>query len=167
MKILIIEDASSVVEAVSLALETRWPEIQLVSSPRGEEGLDLARKQSFDAVIIDLGLPDISGYVVLKKLREFSNVPVLILTARGDQPDIIKGLEWGADDYLVKPFRQLELQARINGIIRRSGEMKKETLNWGNWVYDPATVSLTVNDQPVSLSRTEGSYTGIVDPTCG
>ncbi|MFC1860183.1 response regulator transcription factor [Chloroflexota bacterium] len=109
MKVLIIEDDPEIVEVISLAFQIRWPEVKLVSTNLGEKGVELVESESPDVVILDLGLPDISGYDVLKEIRAFSTVPILILTVRGEETDVVRGLEWGADDYMVKPFRQLEL----------------------------------------------------------
>jgi len=105
MKILIIEDDSEIVEVVSLAFQMRWPDVELIYTHLGEKGPELVESEHPDAVILDLGLPDINGFEVLKQIRGFSEVPVLILTVRGDEADIVKGLEWGADDYMIKPFR--------------------------------------------------------------
>jgi two-component system KDP operon response regulator KdpE len=119
MKILIVEDAPEIVEAVSIIIEMRWPETKVMATALGEQGIDLAVKASPDVIILDLGLPDISGFEVLKRIRLFSDIPILILTASSDESSIVKGLEWGADDYIVKPFKQLELLSRIQGAIKR------------------------------------------------
>ncbi len=119
MKALIIDDAPDIVEAIYLAFQIRWPEARLVSTHLGEQGIELLRVEAPDVVILDLGLPDISGFEVLKRMRLFSSVPIIILTVRSDESGIVQGLEWGADDYMVKPFKQLELLARINTVVRR------------------------------------------------
>lgn len=121
MKALIIEDDKSIIEAVNLALRFRWSDAELISSTTGREGIRLVRDESPDVVVLDINLPDISGFSVLKKIRESSTVPVVILTVRSEDADIMKGLEAGADDYVIKPFNILTLLARINAVLRRTG----------------------------------------------
>ncbi|MFC1953772.1 response regulator transcription factor [Chloroflexota bacterium] len=156
MKILIIEDDPEIVEVVSLAFQMRWPDVDLVSTHLGEKGPELVENEHPDAVILDLGLPDINGFDVLKQIRVFSEVPVLILTVRGDEADIVKGLEWGADDYMVKPFRQLELMSRVRALTRRSGSFDKVTpLVSGQFRFEPDTGQLTHYEKKINLTRTE------------
>jgi two-component system, OmpR family, response regulator VicR len=120
MKVLIIEDEKSIIDAVNVALEFRWPEAKLISSAAGKKGVLLAEKESPDIIILDLNLPDISGFEVLKQIREFSTTPVIILTVRSDDEDMLKGLEAGADDYVIKPFNYMTLLARIRAVLRRT-----------------------------------------------
>ncbi|MFC2022188.1 response regulator transcription factor [Chloroflexota bacterium] len=158
MKILIIEDDREIVEVVSLAFQIRWPEVKLVSTHLGERGVELVESENPDVVILDLGLPDISGFDTLKQIRLFSNVPILILTVRGDEADVVKGLEWGADDYMVKPFRQLELMSRIRALIRRASPSAEEALLvCGQLHFDSSTRQLTYGEKEISLTRTEGA----------
>jgi two-component system KDP operon response regulator KdpE len=118
MKFLIIEDDPEIVEYVSIAFQVGWPGIELISCHLGNKGLELVARGCPDLVLLDLGLPDVDGYEVLKQIRLFSSVPIIIITVRGSESDIVKGLERGADEYLVKPFGQLELIARIKTILR-------------------------------------------------
>ena len=120
MKILVIEDDSEIVETISLLLEMRWEGADLISTASGQKGIDLVRTESPDAVILDLGLPDISGFQVLEQVRAFSDVPLLILTVRGEETMKVRGLENGADDYVIKPFSPTELLARLKAITRRT-----------------------------------------------
>ena len=120
MKVLIIEDEKSIISAISVAFEFRWPEAKVVSSITGKNGIIMVRKESPDIIILDLNLPDISGFDVLKKIREFSNVPIVILTVRSDDEDMLKGLEAGADDYIIKPFNYMTLLARVKAVLRRT-----------------------------------------------
>ncbi|MFC1951131.1 response regulator transcription factor [Chloroflexota bacterium] len=120
MKLLIIEDNPEIIEAVSLCFELRWPEVNVISTDKGNTGVGLAESESPDLVILDLGLPDIDGFEVLRQIRLFSDTPVIILTVRGEELDKIKGLELGADDYVVKPFSHMELLARVKAVLRRS-----------------------------------------------
>jgi DNA-binding response OmpR family regulator len=118
-KILVIEDDRSIVQTISLAAGVRWPEAEVISTRLGEMGIEVVEREAPDIVILDLGLPDTDGFDVLRRIRLFSAVPVIILTVSGEEDDIVRGLEWGADDYLVKPFRQTELLARLRALIRR------------------------------------------------
>ncbi|HAV10718.1 MAG TPA: DNA-binding response regulator [Dehalococcoidia bacterium] len=120
MKILIIEDSPDIQEAISLCFEIHWSEAQVLTVGLGEEGIAKTGSESPDIVILDLGLPDIDGFKVLKEIRTFSDVPVIILTVRGEEIDKVRGLELGADDYIVKPFSHMELLARVKAVLRRS-----------------------------------------------
>ncbi len=129
MKVAVIEDDRSIINAVMVAFEFRWPDVQVVFAMSGLEGVELVGKESPDVLILDINLPDISGFEVLKKIREFSAVPVIILTVRNDDADVLKGLEAGADDYITKPFNYLTLLARVRAVLRRTNrsEIQVET----------------------------------------
>jgi two-component system KDP operon response regulator KdpE len=158
MKVLIVEDDHEIVEIISLAFEIRWPEAELVSTHLGEQGVEMVESENPNVVILDLGLPDISGFDVLKEVRTFSTVPILILTVRGEETDIVKGLEWGADDYMIKPFRQLELLSRIKALTRRAGTADSEApLVCGNLHFNPLTLQLFNREEEVRLTRTEAN----------
>lgn len=119
MKIVIIEDAADIVEVVSVCFEWHWQDCDVLSSAEGKHGLELVKRENPDLVILDLGLPDIDGLQVLKEIRRFSKVPVIILTARTEETNIVLGLALGADDYVTKPFSHIELMARVLCILRR------------------------------------------------
>lgn len=119
MRILIIEDSLDIIDAVAQIIELRWPEASLISTTLGETGVEMARKEQPDVIILDLGLPDVDGFQVLHKIRAFSGVPVIILTVRQEEIDKIRGLELGADDYIVKPFLPGEFLARVRAVLRR------------------------------------------------
>ena len=157
MKILVIEDDQQIVEAITLAFQIRWPEAKLISTQQGEKGIELVENEKPDIVILDLGLPDINGYDVLKQIRMFSDIPILILTARTEESDIVKGLEWGADDYMIKPFRQLELLSRIKALTRRRTTTDSEVpISVGLLNFNPSTGQLSCNNKEISLTPTEG-----------
>ena len=128
MKVLLIEDNSEIVDIVTITLQLRWAEVTLISTFLGNEGVELAKTEQPDLIMLDLGLPDIDGFQVLRQIRDFSDVPVVILTVRGEEMDKIKGLELGADDYITKPFSPGELLARMKALLRRSS-MSKTTGN--------------------------------------
>jgi two-component system response regulator VicR len=124
LKVLIIEDNAEVVEAVSLCLQLRWPEASILIAAEGHQGIEMLEANSIEIVILDINLPDIDGFQVLERIRLFSNVPVIMLTVRGREEDQTRGLEIGADDYIVKPFRPRDLVARVNAVLRRSTSHK-------------------------------------------
>ncbi len=156
-KVLIIEDDDAIVNFVRLAFEMRWHEAELFSARLGEEGLDLIESEKPDLVILDLGLPDIDGFEVLRQIRLFSSVPVVILTVSSDEADMVRGLELGADDYIVKPFRQLELLARLKAQLRRQVPPGEEApIVCGPLRLDPSTFELTYGGKHVSLTLIEG-----------
>ncbi len=123
----------------------------------GEEGIEAFKAGGFDLVILDIMMPGISGLEVLKKIRQNSNVPVVMLTARGDDVDRIIGLEFGADDYLPKPFNPRELVARIKAILRRAQPQSEEqqVLELGEIKLDTRTHRAAVSDQELKLTGTE------------
>ncbi len=159
MKALIIEDAPDIVESISLCFELRWPEVKVISTGEGSKGIALAESESPDIIILDLGLPDMDGFDVLKEIRSFSNVPIIIVTVRGDEIDRVRGLELGADDYIVKPFSHMELLARVKAVLRRAHmpELREgeESFHSSRLNIDFATRSVTVDGRPVKLTPTE------------
>lgn len=158
MKILIIEDDHSIVEAISFALQINWPDAVLLYTHLGEQGIELLQSESPDVIILDLGLPDISGFEVLKRIRLTSDVPILILTVRSDEVDIVRGLEWGADDYVIKPFRQMELLSRIKLVARRRVSFDEGApLVCGQLQLDPTTGQFFYGEREINLTPTEGS----------
>jgi len=156
MKVLMIEDDAQIVDSVAWAFRMRWPDVEFSSTDSGESGVTQARETRPDLVILDLGLPDISGFEVLKHIRLFATMPIIILTARKEEFDIVKALEAGADDYLVKPFRQMELLSRIKALLRRSASPAPEsTLSVGDLKLSPATGVLHHQNKEIPLTRTE------------
>ncbi|HEY3334686.1 MAG TPA: response regulator transcription factor [Candidatus Limnocylindrales bacterium] len=119
MRILVVDDEPDLVESVRLGFNLQWREVEVLGAHDGETALDIVEHQSPDIVLLDIGLPGRDGFDVLRELREFSDVPVVMLTARDDAMDKVKGLELGADDYVTKPFNHLELMARVRAVLRR------------------------------------------------
>ena len=156
-RVLIIEDDMEIVDSISMAFRILWPEAELIPTRLGEEGVELVETESPDTVILDLGLPDISGFEVLRQIRFFSSVPIIILTVRSEENDIIRGLEEGADDYVAKPFRQMELVARIKVQLRKQASSEEEPLVVaGTLRFDPTTSQLTYGRREISLTAIEG-----------
>jgi DNA-binding response OmpR family regulator len=127
MKVAVIEDDRGIINAVQVAFEFRWPDTRIVFAMSGQDGIDLIKEESPDVLILDINLPDISGFEVLKKVREFSTLPVIILTVRADDNDVLKGLEAGADDYITKPFNYFTLLARVKAVLRRTNRAEIQT----------------------------------------
>ncbi|QNT77146.1 response regulator transcription factor [Dehalogenimonas etheniformans] len=161
MTVVLIEDDAEIIEAITLTFKIRWPQATFLSTDSGQEGLTLIEKHNPDLVILDLGLPDTNGYNVLKEIRRFSHVPVIILTARGDETDIVRGLELGADEYIIKPFRQMELLARVKAVLRRQEAVSEELpLAVGTMTLGPSIRDLTLKGKKINLTRTEGIVLG-------
>jgi two-component system KDP operon response regulator KdpE len=118
-RILVVDDEPDVVESVRLGFTLQWREVDVLEASDGDTALDVVEQEHPDIVLLDVGLPGMDGFDVLRQIREFSDVPVLMLTARDDAMDKVKGLELGADDYVTKPFNHLELMARVKAVLRR------------------------------------------------
>lgn len=123
MKILIVDDEKLLVKGIKYNLEQDGYECEAAYD--GEEAVNMAQQTNYDLIILDLMLPVVDGLEACQKIREFSSVPIMMLTAKSDDMDKILGLEYGADDYLTKPFNVLELKARVKAILRRSAITKK------------------------------------------
>jgi DNA-binding response OmpR family regulator len=157
MKVLIIEDDIQVAEVIALAFEMRWADASIRQAKTGKAGLSLLESEKPDLVILDLGLPDQDGFEVLKSIRLFSNVPIIILTARDDDNDIIMGLERGADDYITKPFKQLELMSRSQALLRRSRMAPRSFPSYGAVRFGDSLRSLYIGLRKIILTSTESA----------
>lgn len=125
--ILVVDDEKLIVKGIKFSLEQDGMEIDAAYD--GEEALNLAKSHSYDLIVLDVMLPKLDGLSVCQQIREFSQVPIIMVTAKGEDMDKIMGLEYGADDYITKPFNILELKARIKAILRRSSiSAKKEAV---------------------------------------
>jgi DNA-binding response OmpR family regulator len=156
MKILVIEDDSDVVDFIGSAFTIGWPGTRLVTTHQGQRGIELVGEESPDAVILDLGLPDIPGIDVLKQIRSFSDIPVIITTAMGSEADIVKGLGLGADEYITKPFGQMELLAKITAVLRRQKVREvSDSVTYGPLRLDSSSTQLFYGSKSVHLTRTE------------
>lgn len=158
MKIVVIDDSEEIIDAVSLCLNLRWPQAEVLSSGEGQKGLDLVEQHSPDLVILDIGLPDTIGLEVLRSIRGFSAVPVIMLTARDQDVEIAKYLEEGADDFIVKPFSHVEFMGRVQAVIRRAnGRLRSSSkpLQAADLLMDFAAAEVYRAGTPVSLTRTE------------
>jgi DNA-binding response OmpR family regulator len=151
--ILLIEDDASVRRGLQLALARHGHDVRVAES--GEAGLDRFGEAVADIVVLDLMLPGIDGFEVCRRIRAQGDVPVIMLTARGDDFDVVSGLEAGADDYVVKPVQPTVLDARIRAVLRRSAEPADGVRVRGNLRIDTTALTLAVNDTPVALTPTE------------
>ena len=159
MRVLIIEDSAEIVEAISLCLQLRWPEVTLSIAAEGTRGIEILQSGSFDIVILDLNLPDIDGFKVLGRIRSLSDAPIIIVTVRGEEEDQAKGLEMGADDYIVKPFSPRDLVARVNAVLRRARVAKiigdQPSVVRGKLTLNLATNEVLLGDQIIKLTPSE------------
>lgn len=157
-KILVVDDERVLVKGIKFNLENEGYEV--TTGGNGEDAVELARAGEFDLIILDLMMPVIDGLQACMKIREFSNVPIIMLTARSEDTDKIIGFECGADDYITKPFNILELKARIRALLRRAGasEQREKTagrLEAGELALDSGSRSAWKNGQPVDLTVKE------------
>ena len=158
MKALIIEDDFETIEAVSLIFKLRWPEVEFLSTTKGSEAAPMVEKETPDIVVLDLGLPDVDGMEVLKEIRSFSNVPIIIVTARGDSTSQVKGLELGADDFITKPFDPGVLLARIKNVVTHSRiivDQAAAPFTAGSLVIDFANRQVSFREKSLNLTPTE------------
>ena len=159
MKVLVVDDAPEVVESVRLGFAVQWREVDVLSAGTGKEALELVEHESPDLVLLDVGLPDMDGFKVLQEIRFFSDVPVVMLTARDDTIDKVRGLELGADDYVTKPFNHLELLARIKAVLRRLDmpppKSRAPSFRSGDLEMDFNAQEVRVKGERVDLTPTE------------
>ena len=159
MKVVVIDDAPDIAEVVTLCFQLRWSGTTVVSAGDGTKGLELIEAENPDVVILDIGLPDMDGFQVLREIRRFSQVPVIMLTVKGEDTDIAKGLELGADDYIVKPFSHIELIARVQAVLRRvkglSVTSEQRPFVSGKLAVDFANNEVSLDGKPVKLTSTE------------
>lgn len=159
MKFLIVDDDKAIIEAVTIGLQFQWQDAEVHSAQDGEDGLRKFLDLSPDVSLLDVNMPVMSGFELLQRIREVSDAPVLMLTARGDEMSKVRGLELGADDYLVKPFSHLELFARIKAILRRA-ELPSPISAAPSFVSGDMAVNfdsreVTVKGEVVKLTPTE------------
>jgi two-component system KDP operon response regulator KdpE len=156
MKILIIEDDPGITEYISIAFKIGWPDASLLFTHEGKTGFELILSESPALIILDIELPDTNGFDVLKNIRTVSQVPVIIETVRDSEADIAKGLELGADDYIVKPYGQIELLARCRAVLRRAHMVTSaDQLIFGDFRMDTSSGLLFWNNKQAHLTHTE------------
>ena len=160
MKLLIIQGREEVVEEISLYLKLAYSNIEVTATAEGDKGIELVETESPDVVILDLELPDTDGFRVLKEIRAFSDVPIIVLTARKGEVDEGKSVDMGADGYITIPFNPINLMTTVKGILRRStmprfSEDHSSTFSSGNLTIDFASHEVFVSGELVKLTSTE------------
>ncbi len=155
--ILVVDDEPRIVRLVKSNLEPQ--NYKVLTAADGDQGLKMAEMHDPDLIILDIMMPSMDGWEVCRRVREFSTVPIIMLTAKGDEQDRVRGLEMGADDYLGKPFSIKELLARVRAVLRRArlpGESKREPVfACGDLTMNFAQRRVTVRGKDVKLSPTE------------
>ncbi len=154
-RILLVEDEAAIADAIVYALQTEAFEV--TRTGLGREALEFLQKEKFDVLILDVGLPDQTGFDVCRELRKFSQIPLIFLTARGSEIDRVLGLEMGADDYMVKPFSPRELVARVRVCLRRNASAEKPASSEASsrFKHDPQGQRIEYMGQALNLTRYE------------
>lgn len=157
-KVLVVDDEKMIVKGIKFSLIQDYSVVDYAYD--GEEALDMAKNNDYDIILLDIMLPKMNGLEVCQQIREFSNVPIIMLTAKGDDMDKIMGLEYGADDYITKPFNILEVKARMKAILRRNNKPEKEqaksnVLNIGDMRIDCDSRSLFIRGKEIYLTAKE------------
>jgi two-component system, OmpR family, catabolic regulation response regulator CreB len=152
-RILLVEDEAAIADAIVYALQTEAFEV--TRTGLGREALHLLQSEKFDVLILDVGLPDQTGFDVCRELRKFSQIPLIFLTARGGEIDRVLGLEMGADDYMVKPFSPRELVARVRVCLRRNAVVEKAVITHSKFNHDQQGQRIEYCNQALSLTRYE------------
>ena len=156
VKVLIIDDDPDILDVVSLCFEINFDGCTVIATPDGRSGLEAALNDSPDLVVLDLGLPDIDGLEICETVRGKSDVPIVMLTARDRETDVVRGLNAGADDYVTKPFSQMHLMARVRAVLRRTSPNEKETVfESGDLRVDFDRREVKSGDRLVRLTPTE------------
>ena len=156
-KVLVVDDEKLIVKGIRFSLEQDDMEVDCAYD--GEEALEMAKRKEYDMILLDVMLPKIGGYEVCLQIREFSDVPIIMLTAKGEDMDKILGLEYGADDYVTKPFNILELKARMKAIMRRTSkkeaEDRRKILVKGDLQIDCESRRVFVGEREINLTAKE------------
>ena len=157
-KVLVVDDEKLIVKGIRFSLLQDGMEVDCAYD--GEEALNMAKANSYDMILLDVMLPKMDGFEVCQAIREFSDVPIVMLTAKGDDMDKILGLEYGADDYITKPFNFLEVRARIKAIMRRTSperapQVQSSVIEKGDIKLDCDSRRLFINDNEINLTARE------------
>lgn len=157
-KVLVVDDEKLIVKGIRFSLLQDGMEVDCAYD--GEEAFNMAKANSYDMILLDVMLPKMDGFEVCQVIREFSDVPIVMLTAKGDDMDKILGLEYGADDYITKPFNILEVKARIKAIMRRTSperapQVQSSVIEKGDIKLDCDSRRLFINDNEINLTARE------------
>lgn len=151
--VLIIEDEENIARFMELELKYEGYEVSI--SYDGRNGLETIKNNSYDIIILDIMLPKLNGFEICKKVREFSNIPIIMVTAKSDVSDVVTGLDIGADDYLTKPFNMEELMARIRRLMKNTQQENTKIYKTGNLILNNGTREVFKENQKINLSKTE------------
>jgi DNA-binding response OmpR family regulator len=157
--ILLVDDETRMLNLLGLYLEPHG--YKCIKSESGRDALDLLEDEKIDLVILDVMMPEMDGWTTCKKIREFSNVPIIMLTARSETVDVIKGLKFGADDYVTKPFNEDELLARIEALLRRTNDLKEKLLVFNGLEWKEESVELKYQSQVIQVTPKEFALIGL------
>jgi DNA-binding response OmpR family regulator len=157
-RVLVVDDEKLIVKGIRFSLEQDGMEVDCAYD--GEEAIEAVKKKEYDVVLLDVMLPKLTGFEVCQQIREFSSMPIIMLTAKGDDMDKILGLEYGADDYITKPFNILEVKARIKAIIRRSSKnsatsTEAKTISFNDMNIDCDNRRVYIAEEEVNLTVKE------------
>lgn len=156
-QVLVVDDEKLIVKGIRFSLEQEGMEVDCAYD--GEEAINMAKQKEYDIVLLDVMLPKFDGYEVLQAIREFSEMPIIMLTAKGNDMDKILGLEYGADDYITKPFNILEVKARIKAIIRRNTKKNKKSEKPDNKMVTAGDLRLDIEGRRVFIEEREINLT--------
>lgn len=157
-RVLVVDDEKLIVKGIRFSLEQDGMQVDCAYD--GEEALKMARERDYDIILLDVMLPKLTGFEVCQQIRDFSSVPIVMLTAKGDDMDKILGLEYGADDYITKPFNILEVKARLRAIMRRTGkkapaEEKGKVVQAGDLILDCEGRRVSIGGKEINLTAKE------------
>jgi len=158
LRVLVVEDDPSILEVISFALRIGWPDATVTRTHLGAEGIEMVETERPDIVLLALELPDMDGLDALSEIRSFSDVPLIIVSVRGGEMDRVRGLDLGADDYMVKPFRYIELVARVKAVLRRTslgyGDLNRGLVRAG-LALDVESHQVLLHGKEICLTPTE------------
>ncbi|MEA3459103.1 MAG: response regulator transcription factor [Chloroflexota bacterium] len=158
MKVLVVDDEPDVVKLIAMSFRLQEPDWEVLPAYDGEKALGLLADESPDIVLLDVTMPEMDGFRILKEIRRFSDVPVIMVTVKDDELSKVRGLELGADDYITKPFSHLELLARVRAVLRRTQSLPlvhEEPFACGDIRVDFIRRQVTVGEKPIDLTNTE------------
>jgi DNA-binding response OmpR family regulator len=157
--ILLVDDETRMLNLLGLYLEPHG--FKCIKSESGKDALDLLEEEKIDLVILDVMMPEMDGWTTCKKIRESSNIPIIMLTARSETVDVIKGLKFGADDYVTKPFNEEELLARIEALLRRTNDLIEKLIVFKGLEWKEESVELKYQNQVIQVTPKEFALIGL------
>ncbi|KKB34489.1 response regulator transcription factor [Bacillus thermotolerans] len=157
--VLLVDDEARMLDLLSIYLS---PSYQCIKVNSGIEAISYIKNHYVDLILLDIMMPELDGWSTCRRIREFSDVPIIMLTARDETEDVVKGLQTGADDYVTKPFNEAELLARIEAVFRRVEGKNSEKLEFKGFLWDGAAHELFYEGQPIQVTPKEFSLIGLL-----